>query len=146
MKIVRMFSLLISPALLAGCAAAISAPRDDTLLFSEVDGPGAVRLVRESEFALRFQMASALTGLSEDCARNGTAMITADPSMDPEIDVSPEGEAYASRDFMFEDESSCMLSLRVELSPSRWLRLQEFRCEADDCTERAEWFLRAPAR
>jgi hypothetical protein len=71
-------------------------------------------------------------------------MITADPTMDPEIDVSPEGEAYASRDFMFEDESPCMLSLRVELPPSRWLRLQEFRCEADDCTERAEWFLRAP--
>jgi hypothetical protein len=141
-----MSSLLIAMTLLGGCAAATPAPKDDTLSFSAVDGPGALRLVRESEFALRFAMDAAPAGLSEDCARSGTAMITADPTMDPEIDVSPEGEAYASRDFMFEDESPCMLSLRVELPPSRWLRLQEFRCKANDCTERAEWFLRAPAR
>lgn len=139
-------SPIIATATLVGIAAGAAVQPLDVLLFAEVEGPGRIALVHESEFALRFQMDSAPKGLSEDCARNGTAMITADPTLDPEIDVSPEGEAYASRDFMFEDESSCMLSLRVELPPSRWLRLQEFRCEANDCTERAEWFLRVPAR
>ncbi len=139
-------SLINATVMQIGIAAGAWVQPLNVLMFAEAEGPGQVALVHESEFALRFEMDAAPAGLTEDCARSGTAMITADPSMDPEVDVSPDGEAYASRDFMFEDDSPCMLSLRVELPPTRWLRLQEFRCAANDCTERGDWFLRAPVR
>jgi len=129
----------------AGTPVAVAQQRDP-LRFAAVNGGGALSLLHVSENALRFEIEPALASLSEDCVRSGTAVITADPSMDPEVDVSPEGEAYASRAFLFEGESPCMLSLRVELPPSRWLRVQEFRCEANDCTERGAWFLRAAVR
>jgi hypothetical protein len=100
----------------------------DTLQFAEVGGAARIEVFGLDETQLRFRWLDPLPDDRTGCASEGEASAIAPPFADPEIEDGPDGEAFAGREYWHAADTDCMLSLVVELEPTRWLQLKRLDC------------------
>lgn len=117
---------------LGGCALAepLRTPTP-SLVFAEIDGPGRIEISEVSEERLVFRWLAPMDRDRSDCDGNGEATAIAPPFADPEIEDGPDGEAFAGREYWHAADTDCMLSLVVELEPTRLLLVKRLSCQAD---------------
>lgn len=132
----------LGPCLLLTCTtyalARASESPEPRLEFAELDGVNLIELFHLSEAQLRFRWLTPLAGELTDCAREGLARAIAPPSADPEIEDVPDGEVFAGREYWHASDTDCMLSLVVELEPTRWLQVERLDCtQGEGCAPTA---------
>ena len=117
------------------CAGAVAAGQSqetaDTLQFAEVGGAARIEVFGLDETQLRFRWLDPLPDDRTGCASEGEASAIAPPFADPEIEDGPDGEAFAGREYWHAADTDCMLSLVVELEPTRLLLVKRLNCQAD---------------
>ena len=124
------------------CAGAVAAGQSHetagTLQFDEVGGNARIQMLDLDEARLRFRWLVPLPDNRTGCAIEGEASAIAPPSADPEIEDGPDGEMFAGREYWHAADTACMLSLVIELEPTRLLRVERLSCEAGaDCDGKA---------
>lgn len=124
---------------LGGCALAETLQTaTPSFVFAEIDGAGRIEISEVSEERLVFRWLAPMGTDRSDCARDGVASAIAPPSADPEIEDGPDGEMFAGREYWHAADTACMLSLVIELEPTRLLRVERLSCEAGaDCDGKA---------
>lgn len=96
--------------------------------FVEHDGDAQIQVDEVGEDQLRFRWLSPLAGERDDCTLAGIAAAVSATDADPEMRDGPEGEMFAAREYFHAPDTHCMLSLVVELEPTRWLQVERFDC------------------
>lgn len=114
------------------CAGAVAAGQShdtaDTLQFAEVGGAARIEVFGLDETQLRFRWLDPLPDDRTGCASEGEASAIAPPFADPEIEDGPDSEVFTGREYWHAADTDCMLSLVVELEPTRWLQLKRLDC------------------
>ena len=100
----------------------------DSIRFVEHDGDAQIHVDEVGEDQLRFRWLSPLSGERDDCTLAGIASAVSATDADPEMRDGPEGETFAGREYWHAPDTHCMLSLVVELEPTRWLQVERFDC------------------
>lgn len=130
---------MVIGASLGGCA--LAEPRQTSTsiaVFAEVDGPGRIELSELGEERLVFRWLAPMGRDRIDCDGHGEARAIAPPSADPEIEDGPDGEVFAGREYWHASDTDCMLSLVVELEPTRWLQVERLDCtQGEGCAPTA---------
>jgi len=96
--------------------------------FAEVGGAARIEVFGLDETQLRFRWLDPLPEDRTGCASEGEASSITPPFADPEIEDGPDGEVFAGREYWHAADTDCMLSLVVELEPTRWLQLKRLDC------------------
>lgn len=106
------------------------------LQFVEAGGAARIEVFALDEAQLRFRWLAPLPGDRTGCASEGDASAIAPPLADPEIEEGPDGEVFAGREYWHAADTDCMLSLVVELEPTRLLLVKRLSCQADtECVD-----------
>lgn len=114
------------------CASAVAAGQSHetagTLQFVEAGGAARIEVFDLDEAQHRFRWLAPLPGDRTGCASEGEASAIAPPFADPEIEDGLDHEVFAGREYWHAPDTDCMLSLVVELEPTRWLQLKRLDC------------------
>lgn len=139
MRRILAFVCIAIGASLGGCALAEPLQTaGPSFVFAEIDGPGRIEISQVSEERLLFRWLAPMDRDRSDCDGNGEASAIAPPFADPEIEDGPDGEAFAGREYWHAADTDCMLSIVVELEPTRLLLVERLSCEAGaDCDGKA---------
>lgn len=100
------------------------------LQFVEAGGAARIEVFALDEAQLRFRWLAPLPGDRTGCASEGDASAIAPPLADPEIEDGPDGEVFAGREYWHAADTNCMLSIVVELEPTRLLLVTRLSCNA----------------
>ncbi len=101
-------------------------------------GGCALEISEVSEERLVFRWLAAMGRDRSDCDGHGEASASAPPFTDPEIKDGPDGEVFAGREYWHASDTDCMLSLVLELEPTRWLQVERLDCiEGKGCVPAA---------